>query len=144
VGWLAALAALNSGAGGEQLTWLLLATAFLLVVVAMVFYPEKKHHDDTAIHSSDFMLRLESTASEDNVLNAKCEVLARIYKLSPRETDILTYLIRGRNAKYICEKLIISEHTVKSHIYSIYLKTDIHSQQKLMDLVEELPVETGE
>jgi DNA-binding CsgD family transcriptional regulator len=141
VGWCAALAVLYSGVIDEKVSYLLLVAAFLLVVVAMVFYPEKKHHDDNAIHSSDFILKLESTASEDSVLNAKCEALARLYRLSPREADILTYLIRGRNAKYICEKLVISEHTVKSHIYSIYLKTDVHSQQKLMDLVEEFSVE---
>ncbi len=67
--------------------------------------------------------------------------MAELYQLSPRETDILKFLAKGRNAAYIQGKLIISPHTVKSHIYSIYRKLDIHSQQKLMDFVEEFPVD---
>ena len=67
--------------------------------------------------------------------------MAELYQLSPRETDILKFLAKGRNAAYIQSKLTISPHTVKSHIYSIYRKLDIHSQQKLMDFVEEFPVE---
>ena len=67
--------------------------------------------------------------------------MAELYQLSPRETDILKFLAKGRNAAYIQGKLTISPHTVKSHIYSIYRKLDIHSQQKLMDFVEEFPVD---
>ena len=51
------------------------------------------------------------------------------------------YLLE-ENAAYIQNKLTISPHTVKSHIYSIYRKLDIHSQQKLMDFVEDYPTET--
>ena len=68
-------------------------------------------------------------------------LIALGFALMPRETDILKFLAKGRNAAYIQSKLTISPHTVKSHIYSIYRKLDIHSQQKLMDFVEEFPVE---
>ena len=67
-----------------------------------------------------------------------------MFELSPRETDILGYLARGRNAAYLKDKLNISPHTVKSHIYSIYRKFDIHSQQKLMDFIEEYPLTDAE
>ena len=58
-----------------------------------------------------------------------------------READILAYLAKGRNAAWIQEELTISPHTVKSHIYNIYRKLDIHSQQKLMSFVEEFPLD---
>lgn len=32
---------------------------------------------------------------------------------------------------------------MKSHIYSIYRKLDIHSQQKLMDFVEDYPIDVN-
>ncbi|WP_442904226.1 helix-turn-helix transcriptional regulator [Gordonibacter sp.] len=38
------------------------------------------------------------------------------------------------------EKLIISSHTAKAHIYNIYQKTGVHSRQELMDLVEDTDV----
>jgi DNA-binding CsgD family transcriptional regulator len=71
---------------------------------------------------------------------AKCRAVAQIYQLSKREAEVLSYLAKGRNLNWIQNKLMISPHTVKSHIYSIYRKTDIHSQQKLMDFVEEFPI----
>ena len=36
------------------------------------------------------------------------------------------------------ERLIISANTVKTHTRHIYKKIDVHSQQELIDLVEEL------
>lgn len=44
---------------------------------------------------------------------------------------------KGRDSAYICNALYISSHTVKSHIYHIYGKMGIHSQQELISMVEE-------
>jgi DNA-binding CsgD family transcriptional regulator len=142
-GWLVAMVLLHLGLGQTEVSYILLATVFLIVLSSMIFYPEKKHHDTSASHASDFIVRLSaSNSSEDDIFVAKCSAVAKLYQLSPRETDVLMHLVRGRNAEYIRKKLVVSAHTVKSHIYSIYLKTDIHSQQKLMDLIEEFVVET--
>lgn len=77
--------------------------------------------------------------SETEVFDAKCASIAKLYQLSPREAEILPFLARGRNNAYLQKRFIISPHTAKSHIYNIYRKMDIHSQQKLMDFVEEFP-----
>ena len=45
-------------------------------------------------------------------------------------------LVRGRNAQYIAEKFFISISTAKAHIHNIYRKLDVHSQQELINLVE--------
>lgn len=66
----------------------------------------------------------------------RCEVVAKTYGFSARQREVLGMLARGRNADYITEKLIISAHTAKAHIYNIYQKTGVHSRQELMDLVE--------
>lgn len=63
--------------------------------------------------------------------------MAKEFKLSPRQTEIFIYLARGRNVQFIREKLVLSTPTVKSHVYSIYQKMDIHSHQELIDMVEE-------
>ena len=77
--------------------------------------------------------------SESEAFDAKCRNIAKLYQLSPREAEILPYLAKGRNNAYLQDKFVISPHTAKSHIYNIYRKLDIHSQQKLMDFVEEFP-----
>ncbi len=72
----------------------------------------------------------------DANLSETCKAVTERYKLSPRESEVLTYLVRGRNAKHIAEKLFISESTTKTHISNIYRKLGIHSQQELLDLLE--------
>lgn len=67
---------------------------------------------------------------------AKCETVANTYLLSRRETEIMLFLAKGHNAAYIQEKLYISEGTAKTHIRHVYKKTNVHSQQELMRLVE--------
>ena len=79
----------------------------------------------------------KSTASAEDIEHAKCAELAKRFGLSPREEEILFYIVRGRNAKFIAEKLFISESTAKTHIHNIYKKSGIHSQQKFIDIMDE-------
>lgn len=66
----------------------------------------------------------------------KCAQATMAYDLTPRESEILFYLAKGRNAKYIADQLYVAERTVKTHTYHIYQKMGIHSQQELIDIVE--------
>lgn len=66
-----------------------------------------------------------------------CREVAASYGLTGQETNIFIMLARGRNLKYVADALCISGHTVKTHIYHIYRKLDIHSQQELINLVEQ-------
>lgn len=65
------------------------------------------------------------------------ENLAQSYGLSPRETEIFLLLAQGRSRPYIRDALFLSKNTVATHIRHIYEKMDIHSQQELIDLVQE-------
>lgn len=60
------------------------------------------------------------------------------YQLTPRESEVYSLMVRGRNAGYINEELGISINTVKTHVSNIYKKLEVHSQQKLIDHFEEL------
>lgn len=70
-------------------------------------------------------------------LTDQCQIIANQYQLSARETEVLMLLARGRNASYIMEHLFISEGTTKTHMRHIYRKLDVHSQQELIQLVQE-------
>ena len=70
----------------------------------------------------------------------KCHEAAKKYCLTPRETEILLLLAKGRNAKYIGEQLYVTERTVKTHIYHIYQKMNIHTQQELINIVDNIQI----
>ena len=63
--------------------------------------------------------------------------VAKVYRLSPRETEIFFLIAKGRNAEYVQQKLVISTHTAKTHISNIYHKLGVHSSQEMLDLIEE-------
>lgn len=65
-----------------------------------------------------------------------CDTLVEEKGLTPRESEIVRLLARGRNAPYIQEKLVLSRNTVKTHVANIYAKAGVHSQQDLIDAVE--------
>lgn len=73
-------------------------------------------------------------------IRKRCNVLADRYGLSPRETEILAYLGRGRGSTYISEELFISVHTVKTHTKHIHEKLDVHSREELINLIDESDV----
>ena len=50
--------------------------------------------------------------------------------LSNREREVLSLIGQGATNREIAQKLIISEHTVKSHIQSILNKLDVHNRQQ--------------
>ncbi|MBQ9041335.1 MAG: hypothetical protein IJ111_00805 [Eggerthellaceae bacterium] len=144
-GWaLATVFTALYGPHSDAFMYMRLGVAIVLVVVVMVFIPVKEHHAvDGSSPSGERVTKTVVTVdrSESDLFEARCAAVAKLYQLSPRESEIFAYLAKGRNAAYIQEELVISPHTVKSHIYNIYRKLDIHSQQKLMDFVEEFPLD---
>lgn len=66
----------------------------------------------------------------------RCARVASEYRLSGREAEVLRYLAKGRNAQFISEELYISAYTVKTHIYHIYQKMGVNSQQELITIVD--------
>ncbi|NTW29238.1 MAG: helix-turn-helix transcriptional regulator [Coriobacteriia bacterium] len=77
-----------------------------------------------------------SSSRGKSLWKQRCSMVADRYGLSSRESEVLFLLAKGRNAEYIENKLFISNHTAKAHIYNIYRKTGVHSRHELMDLIE--------
>ena len=48
--------------------------------------------------------------------------------LTSREIEVLSVLVSGAKNEEIAEKLFISPHTVKSHLYAIYKKIDVSNR----------------
>lgn len=49
-------------------------------------------------------------------------------KLTPREKEMMKYLVRGESNKKIAQALGIGEQTVKNHLRFIYLKLDVENR----------------
>lgn len=120
-----------------------LVLALVLLGVVIAFMPfQDRHEIDGNVKDDDAAPVVVSVEmSEAELFEARCAAVEKHYQLSPREGEVLRYLAKGRNSAFIQEKLVISQNTVKSHIARVYRKLDIHSQQKLMDFVEQFPLD---
>jgi DNA-binding CsgD family transcriptional regulator len=67
---------------------------------------------------------------------ATIKSIAQEHGLTDRQTEILSLLGKGRNARFIRTELFISEKTARTHIYNIYKKLGVHSQQDILGLID--------
>lgn len=88
-----------------------------------------------------WLVAQDSLGGRPDAVSESCRVLAERHELSPREREVLALLARGRNASHIAQSLCISPDTAKSHIKSIYRKMSVHTQQELLDRIEDLTVD---
>jgi DNA-binding CsgD family transcriptional regulator len=75
--------------------------------------------------------------TDENKKDLSLEDFCRRYEISPRETDIVREICNGLSNKEISEKLFISLQTVKDHTHRIYIKTNVKSRVRLINLVKE-------
>jgi LuxR family maltose regulon positive regulatory protein len=60
--------------------------------------------------------------------------------LSQRELEIIRLLAQGLNNKEIAASLFLSAHTIKTHLYNIYQKWDVHSRTSLIAKARKLGI----
>lgn len=75
-------------------------------------------------------------ASQQNTWAACCEKISSEHGLTAQEGRVFSMLARGYSYSHIADELVISGHTVKTHVYHIYRKLDVHSQQDLITFTE--------
>lgn len=95
---------------------------------------KKKH--ETAISQIKAM-EIHYTKAEESRIFAMLEKYPdQMVELSDREREVARLAAEGLRNKEIAQKLFISEETVKSHIRSIFNKTNIDRRSKLVDLLK--------
>lgn len=98
-------------------------------------YTRKKQANE---HEVKISVPMKDTgALIDNVATSQALFFGEKYGLSPRETEILGYLLAGWSRPYIRDSLFISLNTVNTHVRNIYNKMEVHSQQELLTLARE-------
>ncbi|WP_346796960.1 LuxR C-terminal-related transcriptional regulator [Halomonas sp. Bachu 37] len=57
--------------------------------------------------------------------------------LTNREMEIISLLSSGASNQQIAEKLFVSEHTVKSHLYNIFRKINVHNRIQALNWIHQ-------
>ena len=92
---------------------------------------------EAGVAGEDAVAEVDERSRAKGRFHSRCEEIADRYLLSRRETEVMFLLAKGHNAAFIQDKLCISKSTAKTHINHIYRKLDIHTQQELLNMVED-------
>lgn len=112
---------------GEK--WIFLALlAFLFLALTLTFQGES--------FGTVWNLVTKSSVRTGKFRRA-CRLIEQDFRLTPRESEIMGLVLRGRNGTYIEEQLVISKSTFQTHMRNLYHKLDVHSNQELLDVLEE-------
>lgn len=75
-------------------------------------------------------------AEQPEELDDHVSEVAKRCSLTKREEEVLRLLAKGYSRPYIEKKLFISKGTAKTHIFRIFQKLNVSSQDELIELVE--------
>lgn len=75
--------------------------------------------------------------SADALMRKNAAIMGAQFLLSKREVDVLTLYALGHTQAHISEELSVANTTVRTHIRNIYLKTNLHSRQDILDYMSE-------
>lgn len=131
VGSMIGEGALMSGAAVSQnVPEVALGMVFVLLLSALMMFDIKNLRFGWGLFKpSDIEDAVDSIATA-------CQMISYEYELTAREGEILTLLARGHNRAFICDRLVLSKETIKTHARNVYRKLDVHSQQEVILLVE--------
>ncbi|MEG2211018.1 MAG: LuxR C-terminal-related transcriptional regulator [Raoultibacter sp.] len=102
------------------------ALAFIAVIVVLIIPLVRQEYS---------IATLTSAPPEASSLDKICQEIAGEFKLSGRETEILTLLSHGYSTDGIAKKLVISPYTVNTHIRHTYDKMQIHKRSELLNYI---------
>jgi DNA-binding CsgD family transcriptional regulator len=118
----------NAVLSQEYVTVLALVMAFILLLGSF-------------IHMSTLAFKTKSeqtggiAVAGDEARRVACENISRRCGLTQREIEVLLLISQGHSLKKVAESLFISVSTAQSHVKRLYRKTERHSRQEIIDLV---------
>lgn len=126
------------GVDSPMVSLIAVTLAFLFIVYVVVAMRRFSFKETIAavVPERETVSHLEGT-----LLETRTEQISERFGLTAREKEVFGLLARGRNGKFIQDELVVSYNTVKAHVKHIYTKLGIHTQQELIDLVEQDPTQ---
>jgi DNA-binding CsgD family transcriptional regulator len=126
--------------GGELSNALILVITVLVISIMQIFIFQDNYTPFFIAHLNESETVHEREQTKEGGRGRwrqRCESFSEAYCFTPRQKEILVLLAKGYSTSYIEKVLVISEHTVKAHIYNIYRKTNVHHRQELIELIEQ-------
>lgn len=123
------LSIMRSNGGGPVL--LVISTIYFAFLVLMPILSGWRKEESADIPPHDSM----------EALSQRCTNAAKSGALSPRETEILTYIGRGHSVAFVAKTLVISESTVRTHAKNIYRKLGVTSREELIEYIDHMPAD---
>jgi len=94
--------------------------------------------------SKEILLAITAVLSGENYLpdfyNKSALYSEKIEKpfLTPRQNDVLRLVVEGLPNKRICQRLNLTEHTVKSHMKALFTQLNVHNRTECARVAIEL------
>ncbi len=120
--------------GGNGELFISLLTVVAIVTATTILFSER---DLSSRWGANFLAGGTDSAAmiRKQELADRCAEVARAYKLSTREEEVLLLLAQRKTVGIIERELFIANGTAKAHVRHIYQKLDIHTRQELFDLL---------
>ena len=106
---------------------------FLALVAVMILCTDTRDPDIRIVLSA--MDDKQWRPADWQSIDERCQAIAEQYGLTKRETEVMTYVVKGRSRTYIAETLFVSENTVKAHTKHLYAKLGIKNRQELQSFL---------
>lgn len=86
-------------------------------------------HDDTLAAET------QQLAQAENASFASASLRAHYPRLTSRQSDVLVCMVRGQSNKQIARTLVISDGTVKQHLYAVYKEMGVSTRTEAVYLL---------
>ena len=146
--WLGCRAIARVGSMGDTplfaIVAALIAANAQLVFVQIIWIERTVSNEKSSATAKSIrtLLGLDDAVKEDPasirraLMQDNTKQMQNQFLLSDRETEVLTLYAMGLTQRKIAEELCISPGTTHTHIKRIYIKTDLHSRQEILDYIE--------
>jgi DNA-binding CsgD family transcriptional regulator len=121
---------MNAAPAGKNTPEVALVMVFVLLFSALLMFNIKN------LRSGWGLFRPSDIEDAADGIAATCQQISYEYELTAREAEILVLLARGYDRAFMCDKLVLSKETIKTHVRNTYHKLGLHSQQEVIMLVE--------
>ena len=108
--------------------------ALVVVFIALMLLPLLNKSLSNVLLNHVYLSRI-SGLTEQEQAQEFADIFRRA-KLTERECEIISLLLKGRTYKMIATELYLSENTIKTHLKNAYSKLNVRNKAELINIVE--------